>query len=77
MAQPSNRFGRYLRFSSVGLELGIAVLVGLFVGQWLDRRFGTEPWLLLLCLGFGMVAGFRSVFRLLRDLNARDGDERR
>jgi hypothetical protein len=28
---------------------------------------------LLLFLVFGMIAGFRSVFRLLRDLNARNG----
>jgi len=77
MAQPGNRFAKYLRFSTVGLELGISVLLGLFVGQWLDRRLGTEPWLLLLFLGFGMVAGFRSVFRLLRDLNAGERQERK
>ncbi len=77
MAQPGNRFAKYLRFSSVGLELGISVLVGLVVGDWLDRRLGTKPWLLLLFLGFGMAAGFRSVYRLLRDLNAQERQERR
>lgn len=70
MALPPNRMSRYLRFSTVGLELGFSVLIGLFVGQWLDKRLGTDPWMLLLFLLFGMVAGFRSVYRLLRDLNA-------
>ena len=73
MAETPSKLARYLRFSSIGLELGGAVIVGLLIGQWLDGKFGTEPWLMLLFLGFGMAAGFRSVFRLLRDLNARDG----
>jgi ATP synthase protein I len=76
MAQSPARFKQYLRFSAVGLELGFSVLLGLIVGQWLDRRFGTEPWLLLLFLGFGMVAGFRSVYRLLRELNARNREDK-
>lgn len=66
MAPKSWRYHRYLRYSTVGLELGLSVLIGLFVGQWLDARFGTEPWLLLVFLLFGMAAGFRSIFRLAR-----------
>ncbi|HKI97188.1 MAG TPA: AtpZ/AtpI family protein [bacterium] len=75
MAPSPDRFKQYLRFSAVGLELGFSVLLGLIVGQWLDRRFGTEPWLLLLFLGFGMVAGFRSIYRLLREINERNKEE--
>lgn len=81
MALPPNRMSRYLRFSTVGLELGFSVLIGLFAGQWADSYFHTAPWLLLLGLLFGMVAGFRSIYRLLRDLNAdirqEDEDARR
>lgn len=69
------RLGRYLRFSTVGLELGLSVLIGLFAGQWLDGYFGTEPWLLLLFLLFGMAAGFRRIYRLLRELNAEPSDD--
>jgi F0F1-type ATP synthase assembly protein I len=76
MAKPTTPMRRYLRFSTVGLELGLAVIIGLLVGQWLDARLGTEPWLLLLFLLFGMVAGFRSVYRLARDFNAPDRDPR-
>ena len=70
MAAPPSPWKRYLRFSSMGIELGVSVMVGLIGGQWLDKRFGTEPWLLLLGLLFGMAAGFRSVFRALKDLTA-------
>ena len=75
MANPHNKYRRYLRFSTVGLELGFAVIIGLVVGQYLDKWLGTEPWLLLLFLIFGMAAGFRSVFRLLKDMNTGNGDE--
>ncbi len=75
MANPPNKYRRYLRFSTVGLELGFAVIIGLVVGQYLDKWLGTEPWLLLLFLIFGMAAGFRSVFRLLKDMNTGNGDE--
>lgn len=69
MAKVPENFRRYLRFSTVGLELGLSVLVGLIIGQWLDERLGTEPWLLLLFLLLGMAAGFRSVYRALKNLN--------
>jgi F0F1-type ATP synthase assembly protein I len=70
MPEQPSPWRRYLRFSSMGIELGLSVMIGLIGGQWLDKRFGTEPWLLLLGLVFGMAAGFRSVFRALKDLTA-------
>jgi ATP synthase protein I len=70
MAEDPRPWRRYLRFSTIGIELGLAVLIGLMGGQWLDRQFGTDPWLLLLGLLFGLGAGFRSIFRALKDMNA-------
>ena len=61
---------RYLRFSSIGIELGLSVMIGLIGGQWLDRQFGTDPWLLLLGLLLGMAAGFLGILRSVRALNA-------
>ena len=52
-----------LSASSVGLELGLSVIIGLLVGYYMDKWLGTEPWLMLLWLVFGVVAGFRGVFR--------------
>jgi ATP synthase protein I len=31
--------------------------------MWLDRQLGTEPWMMLLFLVLGLVAGFRNVLR--------------
>jgi F0F1-type ATP synthase assembly protein I len=57
---------RQLSRASVGLELGLSVIIGLLIGMWLDRVLGTTPWLMLLWLVFGFVAGFRGVLRAVR-----------
>lgn len=55
-----------LSASSIGLELGLAVAIGLLVGWWLDQHLGTQPWLMLLWLVFGLIAGFRGVVRAIK-----------
>ena len=55
-----------LKLSSLGLEMGAAVVIGLLMGTWLDRQFGTEPWLTFVFLGFGLVAAGKSVYRAVR-----------
>ena len=62
-ARTSKRVYNALNASSVGLELGVSVAVGLLAGYYMDRWLGTEPWLMLLWLVLGLVAGFRGVFR--------------
>lgn len=50
-----------------GAGLTLAASVGLFayVGLWLDARYGTKPWLLLLCVGCGIVGGILHLIRVL------------
>jgi F0F1-type ATP synthase assembly protein I len=51
------------QFVGLGFELVVPLLVGLFGGQWLDRRFGTAPWLLLTGVIVGAAAGVLSLYR--------------
>ena len=46
----------------VGITLVVATVIGLAGGYWLDRWFGTAPWLLMIGLGFGIAAGFVNLF---------------
>ena len=55
-----------LKLSSLGLEMGAGVIIGLLMGTWLDRQFGTEPWLTFVFLGFGLVAAGKAVYRAIR-----------
>lgn len=50
--------------SSIGLVLVISITIGYFFGSWLDRVFGTEPWLMLLFTVLGITAGFIEVIRI-------------
>jgi len=53
-------------YGSVGLEFALSVLLGLFVGRWIDGKLGTGPWVALSGLLLGMVAGYRSIWRALK-----------
>ncbi|MCX5743906.1 MAG: AtpZ/AtpI family protein [Proteobacteria bacterium] len=52
-----------LSMSSVGLEFGLAVIMGLLFGRWLDGKAGTDPWFMILFLLLGFVAGLRGIWR--------------
>jgi len=47
----------------LGIELVAPILLGIFVGRWLDGRWGTEPWLLVAGSVLGMIVGFYSFLR--------------
>ncbi len=62
------------RYGTVGLELVLSVLVGLFGGQFLDRHFHTTPWLTLIGTGYGIAAGVRGLYRAAQQLT-REAEE--
>ncbi len=52
--------------STVGITLVLATVIGLAGGYYADRWLGTNPWLTLIGLGFGVAAGFVSLFRAVK-----------
>jgi len=48
-------------YSSLGISLALAVFIGLFIGFYLDKKFGTLPWLTLIGLGFGIAAAYKNI----------------
>ncbi len=63
---PAKKAYDALSVGSLGLEMGLAVLVGWWIGQWLDGRFGTKPYLMLVFMGCGIAAAFKGLFRAAR-----------
>jgi len=49
---------------------------GFLIGLLLDRWFGTRPWLMLVLLFLGFVAGFISVIRVSSNSPAKGPDRR-
>jgi ATP synthase protein I len=54
-----------------GFEFAVAILLGVFAGQWLDRRMGTAPWLVILGVAVGAAAGFYNLYRTLTTVRPR------
>ena len=57
------RFPGWVRYSGVGLELAGAIAGLAFLGYWIDRRFGTQPWGILGGVVLGMVGGLYNLVR--------------
>ena len=51
--------------STLGLTIVIATFIGLALGLWLDRVFNTSPWLTVIFLILGIIAGFRNFYRFM------------
>ncbi|MDE2333227.1 MAG: AtpZ/AtpI family protein [Rhodospirillales bacterium] len=49
----------------VGVDMASALAVGAFLGYWLDRVLHTKPFLMVVFLLLGGVAGVRNVWRLV------------
>ena len=52
--------------SSMGISIVLATVIGLAIGYYLDNHvFDTSPWLTLIFLGLGVIAGFRNIYLAL------------
>jgi ATP synthase protein I len=65
--------------SSTGLSMVLAIFIGLAFGVFLDNKLGTHPWLTLIFLGLGIIAGFRNIFWFIKHYGISDDkkDEKR
>ena len=52
----------------MGTELVVATLLGSLIGYTLDHYLGTGPWLLIVGLIFGILAGFLNLYRIAQKL---------
>jgi ATP synthase protein I len=52
--------------SAILSQLVGSVLIGIFLGRWMDRMIGTEPLFLIIGLMLGLAAGIFAMLRLVR-----------
>lgn len=56
-------------FSTIGLTLACSIFIGIGMGYLLDHKVfngRTAPWLTLIFLGFGIIAGFKNLYMLTK-----------
>lgn len=51
-------------FGRLSCWIAVPVILAVFFGKWLDKRYGTEPWLFLLSVGGAFIL---SSFGIVRD----------
>ncbi len=68
MKRENTRFLREMAyFASVGLSVSLSIFIGLGIGVYLDRMvFHTTPWLTLVFMILGIIAGFRNIGLAIR-----------
>lgn len=65
-------YRKILELASLGLALPSSIAIGLFLGYYLDKWLGTQPWLLIIFLLFGIASG---IISLIRGVNKYKEDE--
>lgn len=73
--KPSGAMELLYTAGTIGLHLVSATFVGLAMGYFLDLWLGTSPWLLVIFLLLGIVAGFRDIFREARRIHRRTQED--
>jgi F0F1-type ATP synthase assembly protein I len=77
---PEKRFPGWVKYSGVGLELAGAIAGLSLVGYWIDQKYGTSPWGILVGVLIGIVGG---LYNLIKESMAamreagNDDDEKR
>ena len=61
-------------YGTLGMEVALSVVVGLFGGQWLDKRFQTGGWLTWIGFAYGLAAAGRAIYRAVQKSN-REAEE--
>jgi F0F1-type ATP synthase assembly protein I len=54
-----------MRLIGVGFFIGASIVLGVFIGRWLDSKFETEPVMMIVGLILGLALAFYGVFRML------------
>jgi ATP synthase protein I len=51
---------------TIPILLAVGPVVGFFIGRWLDKKLGTEPFLMVLFLIFGFIASGREIYGIIK-----------
>ncbi len=50
---------------SLGATVAAGTVLGYWIGSFIDRKIGTEPWFTLAMVLLGAAAGFKSVYDIM------------
>ena len=64
-------------FAGLGVQFALAIVVFLFIGQWIDKRAGTNGLFAIIGMFFGAGGSFYLMYRKISAAQKLDDEERR
>jgi F0F1-type ATP synthase assembly protein I len=64
-------------FGAIPFQLAFSLLAGVYGGEWLDKKLGSAPWLLITGVLLGAGLSFYSIYEKLSAVQARDDADRK
>ncbi|HEX9917100.1 MAG TPA: AtpZ/AtpI family protein [candidate division Zixibacteria bacterium] len=61
-------------FTTIPVILLVGPLVGYLIGSFLDRRLGTQPYLMLVLVVLGFAASGKEIYRMIKKFSPKDLD---
>ena len=70
-----SRWVAALRLTGVGFFIAACILLGTFVGLWLDGKLNTKPLFMIVGLLVGLLVAFYGVYQMIRPLMGNKQDK--
>jgi len=65
-----------LNASTIGFSFVTAIVIGTFMGYFLDKYFDTKPYLTLIFMILGVAAGFKNMIYFLKKSGIFDKEDK-
>ncbi|WP_196895701.1 AtpZ/AtpI family protein [Aureivirga marina] len=66
MSKKKKQLNNYIRFSAMGLQMGVTIAVGAIFGQWLDKKY-PNPYQIYTVI-FSLLAVFAAIYNVVRQV---------
>ena len=60
----------HVQITTLGTEFAVAEILGVGLGFWLDSKWNTSPWMLVLGAIGGFLLGFYIILRAAKEMEA-------
>ena len=50
--------------SQIGIAMITPIIMGLYLGRWIDNKLNTQPIFLFVFIVMGVIAGFMNLFKI-------------
>lgn len=67
-------YGQYIQF---GIQIGVTMALPVLVGNWLDSRYDTGPWLMLAGVALGFISMLWTIVKTALELNEKDKNKKK